>query len=1468
MGVVMLMLMVFFSFYKGYTSALNKSLERDNHNEGRSEMEARWFFLAIGCLFSFVDLIFTLFVQGSILFTMTTISLTGLCLLFFANLHVRDLVVKKNTLFLGVFHFILTGLLLIRAAEWSAELIPFGLFCLLVFCSFLIFKNISHFWTYGLGLSMLLLGLWLNGLFPEKQTAIYFTTLFILGLLNYGIQLIKRNTDKYLLFTNKIVNHGSSLIVGTNAEEKLVFVSENVKEILGFDRRELNSDNWFKQTLSPDDSEEEIIEKVRNAKRTGKIYSRKMRTAWNTYKWVQWQYKKFGNDIWIGIGQEVTEYVKKQEQYQNLIQSASDIIHKTDREGNFVFFNPHLENLLGYEAEELLGKPYTSLVRKDHVRRLQTFYDRSTQNQGFETIEFPALKKSGEEIWLSQNMTVERDLNGEITSYNSILRDITLPKQVEQENLNKQLKIELHSKLLREITFISTSKELEFELIIQTIIEKTAAGLKSDRISIWYCIDQHIRSDCFYERNTKKFWKEDLSIAKEKHPQYFGLLKKGEIIAAEDVMEHEATKELFNDYFSEHQTQSLLDVPIFMEGKLEGILCNESKEHKRIWDTEDINFARSVAGLITLAIEANKRKQAEDQLEERSKILSAIGAITERLLISKDALNTLGENLHFFGEALKCSRVYLYESNTNEKTLKLKHAWYTGPNAVPCMPLWRSNFLVNNVNAFFHEHPRNVHISIHTKDLESGEFKTLLETNQVQSMLVLPIQAGKEFMGFLGIDYSDINRLWTRDVITLMYSLITNVVHTINRLNNERTILESENNFRQINETIKDVFWLYDNEKNIYLYISPSCYEVLGMSQAEFYAAENFGTRFVYEEDLLNYTSAITSLQTNDSYEVEYRIRTAQGSLKWISEKSSAIRNEEGKLIRNSGICSDISEKKQIQNQVRQLSLVAEKTNNGVVILDRNGFVLWANQSYLNIFETTLSALINKRPSDLFVYKNNLQNKGSDAVNGTNYNMVFEAETQAENKKWIEVNNTIIEDDEGMTVQQIQIVTDITQKRLKDLELAQHRSMLRKYSSFLEYQNELKEKLMQASSIEEISRVALKFVKQNIKNCIHISLLLLDEKKQNLSGYYLMGDKIERERHNVKSFKSFETVKNGEMFIDADLDTNDEKSSSDVILIEYGAKSYVVLPLIDLQDIIGLLTITFDVTFNYSDSEKENLKNLAINLTTTIQKLNLKNSLQEKNNDIRDSLIYARNIQKAMLPDIKTELPSLSNVVLLFEPKDIVSGDFYWAKENERHIYLALGDCTGHGVPGAFLTIIGTRILEQIIRDEKLTAPEEILTELDRQIFYSLNSGDKGMIRDGMEIALCVIDKATQQLHFSGVGMGLVYHLGEEEIYLKGNRGSIGDYQFNEVGFEKNTITLTGQERFYMASDGFQDQLGGHNYKRYSKRRLMDELKAIQGLAAPEQEKILKENLKSHMKEHFQTDDISLLGFQLKLQGI
>ena len=1323
-----------------------------------------------------------------------------------------------------------------------------------------------YFWIYNALLGLTLLSLLGLNYLPDKTALSYLYCLFFTILINYSRHLYIRNFEKRLLFTSKIVNHGSSLVVGSNSNEQLVFVSENVKEILGYDKDELHSNNWFKRTLAPEDNEETILQKIREAKHQGKIYSRKLITANGGHKWIQWQYKKFGGELWIGIGQDITEQIKIQEQYQNLIQSATDIIHKTNNKGHFTFFNRHVKNLLGYEAEELIGKPYTNLIRKDYAKKVALFYTKKQNiNGNYETIEFPAVRKDGQTVWLSQNVTVEKDSEGNTISYNAIVRDITALKHTELEKENIQAKIKYNSKLLRELTLSPLARKNNLAETLRNIIETASLGLLSDRISIWICKNETIESQHFYEQEQNRHWNNPTTLNKADHPIYFNKLRQGEIIVAKDVSVHEATKDFFKDYFQEHDAKSLLDVPIFLDGKLEGVLCCESIKKFKDWDSEDINFARSVTGLIALAIESNKRREAESQLADRSKILAAVAKTTEQLLISHNILKTLGECLQFLGESISASRVYLYKADEEKKELTIQHEWYSNNVTTKCVSHWKNPRLYGKLQELLKRRDNEHFTTTISKQIENNDVRNFLQNQQIKSVLILPIYLEGTFYGLLGIDDDEIERNWPLENIQLIQSLTNNIANAIDRLNKELKIQESENNFREINESIEDVFWLYDNEKNKYLYISPSCEKVLGMAQSDFYAGENYGARYVVEEDLLNYTNAQHLLRLNKFYEIEYRIRIPNGEIKWINEKSTAIVNEKGELVRNSGTCSDITEKKQFLNKINQLSLVAEKTNNGVLILDRNGFAIWANHSYLNALEIPIEQLLNKRPADLFHYQELNKNHKLDAINGTNYTIVFEVLTFKQHKKYLEINNTIIENEEGNTVQQIQILTDITQKKIKDLELAQHRAMLRKYSSNLEYQNELKEKLIKASSIEEITRLALMFVKENIKNCIHISLLTLDEKKQFLSGYFIIKDFIEKERHHVKDLKSIDAVKNGEMFVETDLLKNQNKSTSDTILINYGAVSYVVLPLMDETELIGIVTITFDTPYSFSESENESLKNFAMNLSTTVVKLNLKNSLQEKNNDIRDSLNYAKNIQKTMLPNLRDGFDSLSNLCLFFKPKDIVSGDFYWAKETNDYLYVALGDCTGHGVPGAFLTIIGTRLLEQIVRESANPCTASILTELDKQLYKSLNSTANDIIRDGMELALCLVNKKTNTLQFSGVGMGLVYFIDDTEIYIKGQRGSVGDYTHNEQAFEQFDIALCGKERFFMASDGYQDQLGGKNYKRYSKRRLMDDMKLIKDLDGPTQEKTLKENLKLHMKENFQTDDISVLGFQIKL---
>jgi PAS domain S-box-containing protein len=731
----------------------------------------------------------------------------------------------------------------------------------------------------------------------------------------------------------------------------------------------------------------------------------------------------------------------------------------------------------------------------------------------------------------------------------------------------------------------------------------------------------------------------------------------------------------------------------------------------------------------------------------------------------------------------------------------------------------------------------------------------MLSTYNVLSILMIPIFVKDTFYGFIGFDDCNMERVWTTDQLNVIRSLASNIANAIERVKNERVIRETEYNLTQINETIRDVFWLYDMQLQKYIYMSPSCEKVLGMAQEDFYAGKDYGDRFVVEEDLPKMRAAMKSLADQPFYEVEYRIRHKDG-IRWIYEKSSAIRDSNGVLVRNAGTCSDITEKKLTQEKVTQLSLVAEKTTNGILIADKDGKTLWANEAYLRMFEIPESELIGRRPRDLF--KTDEEHvKTISRLNSSNYTLEFEVNTFRNTRKWVELTCTAIMGESGEVTHQVEVLSDITEKIRTRQELQEH-------LLDLEFQNVLKERLISAGSIREITEKALGLIQQRMKSCIHISLLTLDEHKTHLEGYYLKGDVIERESHPIKDIKSYEKIKDGKIFIENDLRITNELSVSDQILLQYGAVSYAVVPIMEEKELTGMITITFDAPIHINYAEKGNLVGFAYILSTTIRHLRLKNSLEEKNKDIEESLYYAQSIQKTILPDLRENFPSLQNVAVFFKPRDIVSGDFYWAYENAEHLFIAIGDCTGHGVPGAFLTLIGSRILEQIVHLDGITTPSEILRRLDRQLFLSLSSGTSPDISDGMEIALCAINKPGKYLTFSGAGMGLLYFVNNTEHYIKGMLTSIGENRKEGLSLPDHRVELEKNQYFYMASDGYQDQLGGAHFKRFSKQKLIALLGGIKDLDAGKQEEKLEAALTEYMGSNHQTDDISLIGFKIK----
>jgi serine phosphatase RsbU (regulator of sigma subunit) len=260
-----------------------------------------------------------------------------------------------------------------------------------------------------------------------------------------------------------------------------------------------------------------------------------------------------------------------------------------------------------------------------------------------------------------------------------------------------------------------------------------------------------------------------------------------------------------------------------------------------------------------------------------------------------------------------------------------------------------------------------------------------------------------------------------------------------------------------------------------------------------------------------------------------------------------------------------------------------------------------------------------------------------------------------------------------------------------------------------------------------------------------------------------------------------------------------------------------------------------------------------------IQKVELE--LREKN--ITDSLIYAKRIQEARLPSEAYFKQHFEESFIFFKPKDIVSGDFYWLGEKGDNVIVVAADCTGHGVPGALMSMIGLEIVEKTINDDSINTPSQILAVLNRELEKTFNREKNigTIIRDGMDIGLCVIDKTNKKISFSGAFFPLYIIRNNSLIEIKGDKIIIG---MNPDGmpYVNHELDLMEDDIIYIFSDGYVDQFGGSENKKFMYRRFRHLLLNIHSFSVSDQKAILEENIKTWMGPNVQVDDIMVIGFR------
>ena len=258
-------------------------------------------------------------------------------------------------------------------------------------------------------------------------------------------------------------------------------------------------------------------------------------------------------------------------------------------------------------------------------------------------------------------------------------------------------------------------------------------------------------------------------------------------------------------------------------------------------------------------------------------------------------------------------------------------------------------------------------------------------------------------------------------------------------------------------------------------------------------------------------------------------------------------------------------------------------------------------------------------------------------------------------------------------------------------------------------------------------------------------------------------------------------------------------------------------------------------------------------------------NIQEKNKNITASINYAKRIQDAMLPAKEKIKTVIEDCFVFYQPRDIVSGDFYWIAEVENKTVIAAVDCTGHGVPGAFMSVIGSNLLYEIIESQRILSPAKILDALNENVRRHLNQ-DQTNNRDGMDMSICVIDKESNVLTFAGAKNPLLHvHDNKTEI-IKGDRFPIGSFdKHGQKPFKEHTIIPKKGSVFYMYSDGFQDQFGGLEGRKYMSRRFQEYLKSISLLPIKKQKKELAQEFREWKDSgnENQIDDVLVIGFKI-----
>ncbi|SHH09030.1 PAS domain S-box protein [Flavobacterium defluvii] len=803
------------------------------------------------------------------------------------------------------------------------DVVPIIVFLISFFFSYNILKPIKIYWFFVAIVFVFLISTVVFHLIPLKSSILLINFCILIFIINQVKYAVLQNNRDNFRFTNEIVHKGNSLTIATDKKGEILFCSETITSILGYQPEEVMGLNFWR--LTKGDEYHKNITPINREE--NKIYTRKLKSKNGEYKYIQWKDKKFSDDLIISIGQDVTEQVIVQDQYKNLIQTATDIIFEVDADGHFTFINEIAYSLLGYAEDEIIQKHYSNFIHENYSMTAVDFYENFENNGNkFPIIELPILKKNGQELWISQKIIIRKNDLDQTIGFAGIARDITEIKNAENEKKRRLEKIEAYNNSTKKLSTTDFSTYNNLNTVIDYIIKEASTVSKSNRVSFWKYSRDLITCKNLYSVDNQNLTDKNI-LDKESYPIYFETLKNKAIINAPDVFNKLETSEFQTLYFTKNKIKSMLDVPIFLSGQLAGVVCFESTEEQRDWDNEDINYARTISDVISLAISMQMRLETERRLEFKSQLLSALSLCTEKFLLSKSTEQMFQETYDLIGKASKADHMFYYERDFTTNTVSQKYKW--SRKGIPHQITPLRHMSEDNLNEIFEAAKNKRIVNTFTRKLEDGFFKQLLINNEIKSILILPLYINDIFTGFIGFDDCTKERRWSEEEIYIFQVLANNISSALERNRNESKIIESEEKFKLIANNIPGTVYLSKFDAfSTKIFLNDEIYNLTGYSKAEFIENNLSFLSLIHHEDrdeVIN--NQIDNLQNGVPLHNVYRIKRKTGEYIWVEEFGDVIKKgDEIEFV--GGIYFDITNKKETEDAIKakQLAEAANKS--------------------------------------------------------------------------------------------------------------------------------------------------------------------------------------------------------------------------------------------------------------------------------------------------------------------------------------------------------------------------------------------------------------------------------------------------------------------------------------------------------------------------------------------------------------